>query len=190
MTDGPLKSNSTMCGCGQGRRGSWGSTPPPPPPGAFGLAASQSGSRGRGAPLAFRLLRLFSLLRVSEWVERSWRRWALLPQAQRDLLGLEQAAAPPFLLNLHGALIQDIFFSKLQPPPWILVFSVDFCVLLQPCWVQFGLDLDLMANIWVWLANRQSCSMWGRCLWGRKLQEARWVWCCAAGSRRISPWNW
>ncbi|KAJ4947614.1 hypothetical protein JOQ06_009648, partial [Pogonophryne albipinna] len=55
MTDGPLK--STMCCRGQGRRGSGGVHSSSF--GAFGLAGSDSGSRGRGAPLAFRLLRLF-----------------------------------------------------------------------------------------------------------------------------------
>lgn len=33
------------------------------------------------------------------------------PQAYRDLLGLKQAAALPFPLDLHGSLIQDIFLK-------------------------------------------------------------------------------
>lgn len=57
------------------------------------------------------------------------------PEAYRDLLGLEQAAALPFPLDLLGALIHDIF-SNLQPPPWILLFLCGFlcfaAALLRP----------------------------------------------------------
>lgn len=64
--------------------------------------------------LPFTSCAYFSLLRVPEWVERSWRLSSPPPpEAYRDLLGLEQAAALPFPLDLLGALTHDIF-SNLQ----------------------------------------------------------------------------
>ncbi|KAI4830691.1 hypothetical protein KUCAC02_002307 [Chaenocephalus aceratus] len=107
MTDGPLK--STMCCRGQGRRGSGGVHSSSF--GAFGLAGSDSGSRGRGAPLAFRLLPLFFPPPCPRVGGEKLPALSSTPQAYRDLLGLEQAAAPLFPLDIHGAFAQDIFLK-------------------------------------------------------------------------------
>lgn len=97
---------------------------PPPSLGAFGLATSQAGNRGRVAPLAFHLLHLFfppPCPRVGgEKLEAE-----LPPKAYRNLLRLVQVAALPLPLELLGALIHDIF-SNLQHPPWILLFLSGF----------------------------------------------------------------
>lgn len=101
-----------MCCRGQWRRGSGGVHSSF---GAFGLAGSDSGSRGRGAPLAFRLLRLFfppPCPRVGgEKLQALSSTPPPTPQAYRDLLGLEQAAAPLFPLDIHGAFARDIFLK-------------------------------------------------------------------------------
>lgn len=124
MTDGPLKRNSTMCCRGRPWRGrdggERGGPPPPPSPlSAFGLAPCQSGSRGRRAPLAFRLLRLF------------------FPPPCPRVGGekLEALSSPPLrhtetclgstkqqlyhLLWIYTVHSFRAFLSNLQPPPWI-----------------------------------------------------------------------
>lgn len=139
MTDGPLKSNSTMCCRGQRRRGRGGEPL---------LLCSvrlvwlplRAAAEAAELLLPFASCVYFSLLHVPEWVERSCRRSPLPPplEAYRDLLGLEKTAALPLPLDLHGTLIQD-YFSKT---------SEDFSILLQLCgsslvynwfwWILFG----------------------------------------------------
>lgn len=176
-----------------GRRGGeGGSTPPPPPPrplSAFGLAASQSGSRGRGAPLAFSPPAF--IFPSSVWVEWSWRHWSLTSSGIQRPAGAwaSGSSLQQYILWIYMVHSFRTFISNLQLPPWIHFSLWISCMLLQLCWVQFRV-LVLIAYIWAWLANQQPSSMWGRCLSGRTLQEARWVWCYAAGNRRISPWNW
>lgn len=88
-----------MCCCGPSMRGilsCFFST-------AFGLAASQSGSRSRGVPLAFHLLPLFFPPPMSQsgWRETGGTELLPPPQAYRDLLGLQQAVALLFSLDLQ-----------------------------------------------------------------------------------------
>lgn len=105
----------------------------------------------------------FSLLCFSEWVERSWRRWAFPPSGIQRPAGAWASSSSTIFLDLYAAL-QDIFLQPTNTSLANLYFSVDCSILLQLCWVHFTLELVLMAYICPLLANWQSSSMWGRCL--------------------------
>lgn len=129
---------------------------------------TQSSSRGCGAPLAFSLLHLFFpplFLRVGgEKLEAL----SFPPSGIQRPAGAWASSNSTISLDLYAAL-QGIFLKPANTPSANFSFSVDFCILLQLCWVHLTLELVLMANIWPLLANWQSSSMWGRCLWGGKL---------------------
>lgn len=66
------------------------------------------------------------------------------PQANRDLLGLKQAAALLFPLDLHGALIQDILLRAAAAYSILQFFFFLFSIVFGGsflCWVHFDLDL-------------------------------------------------
>ncbi len=93
MTDGPLKSNSTMCCRGQERRGSGDPLLLLLPSVRLVWLLLRAAAEAAELLLPFASCVYFSLLRVPEWVERSWRRCTLPPSGIQRPAGTQASSS-------------------------------------------------------------------------------------------------
>lgn len=136
MTDGPLKSNSTMCCRGRPWRGRDGGERGGSSSSSFSSECVWFGSLSerQQRPQSSSCLSPPAFIFPSS-MSQSGRREAggaelSPPQAHRDLLGLDQAAALSSPLDLHCALVQGIFVKPATSSLdlftlWIFAF---FCI--------------------------------------------------------------